>query len=114
MVRLSMYASLVLNVLLWPLQRLRSLLATIQGFLGLILKGAYYCTRSNYKAYTEQDRDFEKQVEFLSVCNTCSFREGSRCGACGCLLTLKVQDPENTCPLGMWNDLSPDDNSGHE
>lgn len=114
MVKLNMYALLALNVLLWPLRRLQSILTRIWGFLALILRGAYFCTRSNYKAYTEQDRDFEQQIEFLTVCNTCSFREGSRCGACGCLLTLKVQDPENTCPLGMWNDMSSDDNSGHE
>lgn len=44
----------------------------------------------------------------LAVCNTCDRHSNdgifSRCGECGCFLSVKVRMATETCPLGKWPD----------
>lgn len=53
----------------------------------------------------------------ISVCETCSKRQGDKCGICGCFYELKAEmefnkNPkkffrieETHCPLGKWGDV---------
>jgi hypothetical protein len=44
----------------------------------------------------------EKEAERkLLICNTCSHREGYKCGACGCPLIAKTRG-KSTCPKDKW------------
>ena len=37
------------------------------------------------------------------ICDSCEFKEGSKCGKCGCWLAHKTRVAEESCPMGYWN-----------
>lgn len=46
--------------------------------------------------------------ERMSICNICEYNEGGECLGCGCLLSYKTAQPEESCPLNepRWIALS--------
>ena len=38
----------------------------------------------------------------MSICNTCSFKDGDVCNSCMCLLSVKLGYVNSTCPEGKW------------
>jgi hypothetical protein len=67
-----------------------------------IINGAYLCIKAQYRSLRGKGRDFSEQVEALTICNTCEYREKDKCGICGCILGEKVKDPDSSCPIGKW------------
>lgn len=47
-------------------------------------------------------KDEEKAQERLDVCNTCIFNISGICSECGCIISLKVYSPDNSCPKHKW------------
>ena len=37
------------------------------------------------------------------ICDSCEFKEESKCGKCGCWLVHKTRIAEESCPMGYWN-----------
>lgn len=46
--------------------------------------------------------DFELQNARRAVCEGCDFRDGLKCGECGCFLREKVEMERNVCPMDLW------------
>lgn len=44
----------------------------------------------------------ETFVARLTVCNSCSLRQGDRCLACGCIITTKARWRSESCPAERW------------
>lgn len=50
----------------------------------------------------------EKQLERLSICNTCEFKyrlqhqDFDRCGKCGCDISRTSKWAQLDCPIGLW------------
>lgn len=38
------------------------------------------------------------EVDRLKVCTICEFNIGGDCAICGCNITQKISDPEQSCP----------------
>lgn len=36
------------------------------------------------------------------ICNKCEFREGGKCGKCGCFLRHKTRLASESCPISRW------------
>ena len=41
-------------------------------------------------------------AERLSICYTCDYRKGNRCGACGCFIETKAAWKTSGCPHKKW------------
>ena len=39
-----------------------------------------------------------------ATCNICPERAGPVCGVCGCIVKLKTQIDNETCPRGRWEE----------
>jgi hypothetical protein len=69
-----------------------------------------------FNLMVEEKMDDENVVKFReSKCNKCIYKDGSWCGACGCVLKIKQQAKTNRslssglievthCYKGFWND----------
>ena len=38
----------------------------------------------------------------LKICDACEYREGKRCGICGCMLHAKAKWKTENCPKKLW------------
>lgn len=38
----------------------------------------------------------------MSICDTCTYRCGTKCGVCGCYLTKKAKWSTESCPKNKW------------
>jgi hypothetical protein len=58
-----------------------------------------------YRNFIYEESDMATQSEkdsWLSVCNTCEFKQDDRCGSCGCILESIMAYKTATCPAGKW------------
>lgn len=37
-----------------------------------------------------------------SICATCPFNQGLKCGKCGCVLAVKTRSMKSKCPVNKW------------
>lgn len=44
----------------------------------------------------------EVQKERMSECEKCIYREGKKCGICGCTLNIKTKWTSEKCPENKW------------
>lgn len=45
----------------------------------------------------------EVEKQRLALCNNCNSKRGGTCVKCGCFISLKVQFPDEFCPIGKWH-----------
>lgn len=52
--------------------------------------------------------DKDQQKARHDICGKCPFlvRDGYKCGACGCFLTLKIPLGTSYCPKGYWGQIT--------
>lgn len=46
----------------------------------------------------------QKRKQRLEICNSCDFfnKQTSECSRCGCIMSIKTNLPEASCPIGKW------------
>lgn len=66
---------------------------------------AYRCLKAQMKYLrTKKLRSFEEQTRVRNICQPCVFREGFKCGECGCFLEEKIAMEDQVCPVGFWEE----------
>jgi topoisomerase IA-like protein len=61
----------------------------------------FFIALFKYLLWGEEVTEEEKHSR-LAVCETCEFREGKRCGKCGCYLEKKASWSSESCPENKW------------
>lgn len=53
--------------------------------------------------YEESDfATLDQKQNWLSVCNSCEFKNNDSCGSCGCLFESLMNLATASCPIGKW------------
>lgn len=58
-----------------------------------------------YRTITHEESDLATQAQkdaWLSVCNTCEYKQDDVCGSCGCILESIMNLNTAVCPAGKW------------
>jgi hypothetical protein len=61
--------------------------------------------RDTLKQWVAEHQKFtadQMPAQRMATCDQCEFKNGSRCGKCGCNLNLKTLLMEFHCPIGKW------------
>lgn len=70
-----------------------------------LFQAAIRCVKTQYKYLRNGKKmaTLEIQNQRRSICEPCEFRDGLKCGECGCPITEKTELKESECPVGKWN-----------
>jgi len=58
-----------------------------------------------YRTFVYEESDMatsEQKSSWMSICDTCEFKQEDSCGSCGCILESIMAYKTATCPAGKW------------